>query len=328
MTDEYIVLGGGAAIGKVRVEESTIRGEGGWNLPQLVVPIKFEIDPQTPQQELAIVELKASLFSDRQLFAKNLVCQPILIGLTNGFIAWSMSNGKPSSQPLELRFFPTQLNIEVLERTRQAAQSDYFDLFLKLEPTIVAAVHLNQQMAGEDAPKSPWNITFGMHSQLAPFWAATVQTLCLRIERTTWIERVLSEVGYDRVRLLEVVLPPSLPAHGSAAGEFDRARLALAERRFSDCVAACRGVISIWEKHLGADGKRFVADIVANQLQWDENDRRRKFVDDLWKAANDLSNVPHHPESQTARLQEIGADDARLMLMIVSALSEYLGKVL
>ena len=48
---------------------------------------------------------------------------PILIGLTNGFIAWSMSNGKPSSQPLELGFFPTQLNVEVLERTRQAAQS-------------------------------------------------------------------------------------------------------------------------------------------------------------------------------------------------------------
>jgi hypothetical protein len=76
------------------------------------------------------------------------------------------------------------------------------------------------------------------------------------------------------------------------------ARLALAERRFSDCVAACRGVISIWEQFLGADRKKLTADVVSAQLGWGEDDLRRKLLDDLWKAANDLSNVPHHPEGQ------------------------------
>ncbi len=60
MTDEYVVLGGGPAIGKVRIDEATIRGEGGSNLPQLVIPIRFELDPQPPGQNLVVTQLKAS----------------------------------------------------------------------------------------------------------------------------------------------------------------------------------------------------------------------------------------------------------------------------
>jgi hypothetical protein len=45
----------------------------------------------------------------------------------------------------------------------------------------------------------------------------------------------------------------------------------------------------------------------------------------LWKAANDISNVPHHPESQIAAPQLVEARDARLLFFLVTGLSEYLG---
>ena len=150
-------------------------------------------------------------------------------------------------------------------------------------------------------------------------------TLPLAIEHTTWIERVLPGLGYDQRRLLEVSLPPPLPNHGSAASEFDKAKRAIAERRYTDCVAACRGLIGIWEQALGSTRARPVATVVAERLGWESTDLRRRFVDDLWKAANDISNVPHHPEGQTSAPQPVDARDARLLFFLVTGLSEYLG---
>jgi hypothetical protein len=165
-----------------------------------------------------------------------------------------------------------------------------------------------------------------MYSQLVPFWTSTIQVLWVRLERTTWTERVLPGLGYDRVRLVEVTLPPDLPEHGSAAQEFDRAKRSLGELRFAECVAACRGVISIWEKALGASPKMHLAEVVAARLGWSAEDARLRFLDDLWKATNDLSNVPHHPEGQVVAPQEISPSDARLMFLLVASLSEYLGQ--
>ena len=129
------------------------------------------------------------------------------------------------------------------------------------------------------------------------------------------------------MRLVEVNLPPNLPNHGSASTEFDKAKTALDQRRYSDCVAACRGLIGIWEHTLGATKKQHVAEIVASRQGWKENDARRKFVDDLWKAANDISNFPHHPESQTVAPQEVEPRDARLLFLLVTGLSEYLATI-
>jgi hypothetical protein len=326
MPDEYVVLGGGPAIGKVRIDESSIRAEGGPNLPQLVIPIKFELDPQSAGKHFVVTQLKASLFTDHQTFPTSLACPPVTHGMTGGFIAWTMTNGTTSSNSLELRFFPSAQNIEEMELRRRRTANELFFLYLKLEPVVASASHLNQVQPGQELPRSEYDIRFGMHSEVVPFWTSTIQTLWIRIERTTWTERVLPGLGYDRVRLVEVTLPPDLPDHGSAAQEFDRAKRSLSELRFAECVAACRGVISIWEKVLGAGPSMHLAEVVATRLGWPPTDARIRFLDDLWKATNDLSNVPHHPEGQAVAPQEISPSDARLMFLLVASLSEYLGQ--
>ncbi len=107
---------------------------------------------------------------------------------------------------------------------------------------------------------------FGMYAQMFVFWTASIQALFLNVDRTTWIERVLPGLGYENLRLIEVTLPPPLPTHGSAAAEFDKAKKALDERRYSDCVAACRGLIGIRETSLTTAGQQTIAAVVATRV--------------------------------------------------------------
>ena len=329
MTDTWIQLGGGPSIGSISVDESLIRGEGGPGLPQLVVPVKITLHSQSADQMLAVVQMRASLHRDQQTSSMSLACPPVSLDLTGGFLAWSMSNGVTGSNSVELRFFLSASDIEALERKRHANQADIFQLYLELDPAVAGLRNFNQHKAYQEstpAPSGPWDGTqFGMYAQTFIFWTASIQTILLNVERTTWIERVLPGLGYDRSRLVEVDLPPPLPMHGSSASEFDKAKRAFDERRYSDCVAACRGLIGIWEKSLGVTGQLHIAAVIASRLGWSEADLRRRFLDDLWKSANDLSNVPHHPEGQDVIPQSIEARDARLLFLVVVGLSEYLG---
>jgi hypothetical protein len=328
MAKQWINLGGGPSIGMVTVDESNIRGEGGPRLPQLVLPLNIAMDPQEPAKPLGVLQTQASLFYDQQTQPASLVCRPLIIGQTGGPLAWSMSNGKTGSENRELRFFLNAAEVEALEGRRHLNASDRFSLFLALEPTVAGLQYFNEQQPGEGTQTGPWDdIRFGIYSQAFVFWTATVQTLFLNIERTTWIERVLPGLGYDRSRLIEAKFPPPLPNHGSAVAEFDRAKKALDERRYVDCVAACRGLIGIWETTLGATRQERIAKIVATKLGWNETDLRRRFIDDLWKAANDISNVAHHPEGQPLAPQPVGPADARLLFLVVAGLSEYLGSI-
>lgn len=328
MAEQWIRVGGGPSVGSVVVDEARIRGEGGPERSQLVIPVSIAMEPRPAGQTLAVTEIRASLYTTPQTTPTALACQPVSVGLTKGFLAWSISNGNTTKHEVELRFFPTATDVELLERHRHAALTGPFNLFLKLDPVVAGLQNFNQQQPPQETVVGPWDDRrLGMYAELYVFWTASIDTVPLAIEHATWIERVLPGLGYDRLRLLEVALPPPLPNHGSAASEFDKAKRALAERRYADCAAACRGLIGIWEHALGSTRDRPVASVVAERLGWEATDLRRRFVDDLWKAANDISNVPHHPEGQTSSPQAVDARDARLLLLLVTGLSEYLGSL-
>jgi len=134
---------------------------------------------------------------------------------------------------------------------------------------------------------------------------------------------VLPGLGYDRVRSVEIVLPPPLPGNGPAAAEFDRARQALDKRRYADCAASCRGILKLWEQQYGASKTERLAHVVARARGWTDTERPR-FLDRLWQATTDMANAHHHPEGSSQPLA-LDPADARLLFMLVTALSEYLG---
>ena len=327
MPNSTSILLFGQSIGTVSADGATVRGEGGPINPQLVVPLGIGLNDQPDEAMLAIGRLRALLGTDQNVWPATAICPPAceeLVGGPHGFRVHS----KPSSQgddQIELHFFLTPAQVEELERRRHASRADVFYLYLALEPTVIGLKNFNTHTPGELPTSRVWDAKYGMYAEIAVFWA-TNQPSALRIdvEASTWVRNVLPGLGYDRLRLVEVTLPPPLPGQPSAATEFDKAKAALDTRRYEDCVAACRGLLTMWRQGVGAtDGKR-LAEVVAERLGWVDDDGRRQFLDVLWKAVTDFVNAPHHPEG-TSQGVWLDHRDARLALMLTALLSEYLG---
>jgi hypothetical protein len=308
-------------VGNVSVDGGAIRGEGGPIRPQLIVPLTIEMSQQPEESSLAVLSIDARLATDQHASPQQTLCQPIFQSLLDGLPARSFPSGT-ADQTIQLRFFLTPAEVEDIEQRRHAQGSDVFQLYLNVGLVVAAVKAYNNLTPGEAADPTPWKMQYGVFWQVMPFRTTSVSPLSIQIEQSTWVRDVLPGLGYDRLRLLELAFPPPLPDHGSAAAEFDRAKRALDERRYGDCIQACRGLLNMWEKHYGATQKKRVAEVIAAQRGWAEDDIRRSLLDTLWKEVGDISNAPHHPEGDTDS-ELLTRSDARLVLILTGALSEY-----
>ncbi len=322
VTKQSIVLGGGRIVGTVSVDGGAVRADGGPIRPQLIVPVTIQMNPQPDEAMIAIVWLFARLGTDQNASPHQAICQPISQQLVTGFHAHSLPHGTTDHTEY-LRFYLSAAEVEDIERRRQAAGSDVFTLYLGLDPIVAGMKSYNSFGPGKTPEPTPWNLQFGLFSQVLPFWTSQVSPVMVQIEQSTWVRNVLPALGYDRLRLLELTFPPPLPGHANAASQFDKAKRALDERRYGDCIQECRGLLNMWEKQFGATGKQNpLANVVASDRGWPENDIRRAMLDTLWKEIGDIANAPHHPEGNVD--SELFSDrDARLILLLTAALSEY-----
>jgi hypothetical protein len=316
------VIAGMRIIGTAGVDGGAVSAEGGPLHPQLIIPLTVTLDARPADSTLALVWLRAHLMTTRDPTPTSLVCQPVSETLLDALPARSPV-GRPSDALIALRFFLSAAELEALEEHRHASAGDPITLYLRLE-AVAAAVRIHNQKTLDGAQEqSAWG-DLGELSEVLPFWQTQIPPLTISVEQSRWVGHVLPALGYDRLRLVEVGFPPALPDHPGAALEWDKARRAFDERRYGDCISECRDLLSMWQRQLKASGDRRVARIVAETRGWLPDDGRERFLDSLWKAAVDLANVPHHPEGQsTDELFE--ASDARLVLLLTAALSEYLG---
>lgn len=309
-------------MGTLSVDGGAVRAEGGPDRPQLIVPVTITMEPQPADAMVAMTRLSAQLTTDS--FARSIVCHPISEDLGPGARVHSIPSSSAEST-VHLRFFLTAADVEGIERLRHATSSNGLLLHLSLEPTVAAiALHNTLPLEPQSTP-SQWDPRLGEYALVMPFWSSRVDDLPLQVEQSTWIRAVLPGLGYDRLRLLELELPPQLPGHASAAAQFDGAKRALDERRYSDCIKECRGLLNMWESHYGATGKRRVAGLVGDERHWPVDDIRRSLLDTLWKEIGDVANAPHHPEGDV-NSELFEARDARLLFILTAALSEYLGR--
>jgi hypothetical protein len=281
------------------------------------------MNPQQDEAMLAVVWLHARLAFDQQASPQQIACKPISHPLMDGFPARSLPY-VAADHKTYLRFFLTPAEVEDLERRRHAETSEAFQLYLGLDP-IIAGMKTYNGFGPRQAPEqTPWNIQLGMFSQVLPFWTVRIDPVWVQIEQSTWVRSVLPGLGYDRLRLLELMFPPTLPDHGNAASQFDKAKRALDERRYVDCVQECRGLLNMWEKQYGATTKQHIAEVIATGRGWSNRDIRRQLLDVLWKKVGDVANASHHPEGDV-NAELFDGRDARLLLILTAALSEYVG---
>ena len=320
-----ITTGSTRSVGVIRVEGGALRGEGGPASPRLVIPVEVRMAARPKASAVALIKLAATLSTAEHVPPDSVVGSPASCDLIDGFPCRSVDWGETGHR-VDLVFALTPHQVAMLEVFRHAAPSEVFVLHLRLEGTVAGVRAYNEvPPGGGAADDSPWEIGLGMYTQLFPFWQSRVDPLRVEVEPSTWVRDVLPGFGLNRSRLVEVAFPPALPGGSSAAQEWDKAREALDARRYRDCVERCRGVIRLWVDALGASAKRPVATIVAERQGWPDGDPRHMLFDTLWRAATDFANLPHHPEAMGSDLFEVGAAEARLFLLLIATLSEYLG---
>ena len=155
-------------------------------------------------------------------------------------------------------------------------------------------------------------------------WESMNGEIKLLAEITDHIEQLRNGPPKAASRLVEIDFPPRRPGRPGAA-EWDKARGAFDERRYDDCVAECRDLLSMWNGHLPATEKRPLVTALAKRRRWPEADGRRAFIDSVWKAITDITNAPQDPKDEAPR-QHFDAADARLILLLTGALSAYISE--
>lgn len=327
MAEQNIQVNGARSVGKIIVDESRVRGEGGPARPQLVIPATVTMSQRPDESALALTELRASLRpgTGTDGFPKDDIGQFVTLDMADGFLGWTRPD-VASEHPVEIRIRLTTVDIEEAEQRRHRTSDGRARFALWMDPVVEGVRHFNQQFPPDrdGQPKGPWDDPIlGMYSQRFTFWASSVQPLIINVEMSQWVETILPGLGYNQLRLVELHLPPALPGHNAASVEFDKARLALDQRRYSECVAACRGLVSMWNSLLGASGTNQMGDVVGNKLGWSIDDKRRTFITKTWVATLDMVNLSHHPEGQP-NPQLFSAQEARLLFLQVAAFSEFL----
>ena len=318
------ITAGSAGIGAIGVNPADVRGEGGHLEPTIVVPVSARLNARPGDQQLALIALEAQLGVGASPGATR-VGLSARLDLRPGMRVASVPWGAPDTG-LDLRFRVTSALIEMVERVRHAGDG-VLQLSIEFE-AVVAWVRANNEMAPGMAgdPAIPFEPLYGMLADLTTFWTTRIDTLVFTVEQTTWLERVLPQLGYDEVRLVEIRLPRDLDdAHARAA--FGRQLRHFDRSGYEECVSASRALLHAWERQLGATSKSPVSTVVGDAVGWTPSDPRRTFLDQLWVAAKGLANAAHHEADQPAPLS-LGRPETRAHLLLTAALSEWLTMVL
>ncbi|MCL4434832.1 MAG: hypothetical protein M1399_08765 [Actinobacteria bacterium] len=111
-----IVLGG-KGIGSASIDGGAIRGEGGPLHPQLVLPLKIDLDNHPPESMLAICRIKATLGPDQNVFPQNSLCCLIVEDLTARFRVHTIPSELVISI-VDLHFWLSSAEVEHIELLR------------------------------------------------------------------------------------------------------------------------------------------------------------------------------------------------------------------
>jgi hypothetical protein len=96
---------GNPIVGAVSIDGGAVRGEGGPIRPQLVVPLKLQLNPTPENAQLAVCYVSAPLSTDQNASPHAAVCQRVSATLMDNFNARSIPHG-----PVDHTIQPSRLD--------------------------------------------------------------------------------------------------------------------------------------------------------------------------------------------------------------------------
>ncbi len=312
-------------IGKVQLDPTIIRGEGGEHDPRLVIPIKVELHQQPLEHQLLLVRLSASLHLDQNPDQRNQFASKVSYDHIFNMPMRTVP-GAPSDSGVELHFNLTHAQLKALENMRHQPGKN---LYLRLEPVVAWNKHTgnSQGVFGgvSTLGEGGWDVNVGMFSDLAFFWLPTIGTLRLELAAMNWAEKIFPGVGYDSFRLVEVKLPVSdILVPQEAVEHFKEALQDYDRGAHAECLRKCRFVLDEIERHLRPQpqGHR-LGGAITRILGWPTvptPTKQAAFLDSAWIALYSMANAAHHTPSTKSLLPA----DAHIVLIETAAMLEYL----
>lgn len=322
-----IVLGQSHKVGEVQIDSTLLRGEGDLAQPRLVVPINLSLNPQQSGAQIGILSLTAQLSQNEVDFPTQRLGQPTSVSFLETVMPKTLSQA-PSKDRIEVVLFLPTLIFDQIDHLKLSNRADTFALFLHVR-LAVAWLRDPKKSPDRRGSKALQGVvppaTYGQVSEVLPFLDAKVRPVRLEIDKGVWAKKILSGVGYDRVRFLELRFPQGTQEGEKPTREFDDALQALNSGRFDDCIAKCRSIVNARRQMLGATKAEPVALRIAKLAQWPEADSRIAALDRVWQALTDIVNATHHVEDPT--YQPMTDSDARFYLYLTALLIDYVGRL-
>lgn len=307
-------------VGKIAVEVEGIRGTGGYHKPTLVFPV--------------IVTLEESL----HIFVWDLLCTLYFSGKNIQLGQSILVNNRfyPNYWREEWHVSLTTSDLCLIEEQRHKSQDKDVWFTLHFEGRVAGSykvwnsmISSGQQQEIKHPPFPGWE-SLGLIKKVAFFDSVQFNELRVRIPASDWVNRVLPGLGFNRLRLIEVVIPEKGTLFGAVNTEkimqyFDEAIRSFNFGHYTEAVQKCRSVLEELEEIIEEAKEekcKKIATTIANKVGWQEEDARVEGIQHCCQALRRLLNKASHPREITFSFA-----DARFCLLLLSALLEYLGRL-
>ena len=297
-------------IAEAHIDEGQVHGRGGAVAPLLAVPLRLDLShgPLGPREGVQFVSMHGRIWIEGTLLS-NSQHESINITLQKRF-----SQLKDRLHYLE---FPLDMNrVEALERKRNGGE-----LKLRLEVNLLT----NRLFALNDI-QDPRKLAQAVWGHVEA--QSLVLQAELSIPRDAWISRVLPQVGYGVVHILEFPAAP-LEACASSAHAFEALKQALEFHKtglYDDAVGKCRVALDqFFEYEEKPDGSKDADKVVLRRIPKLKKDWKTVlggatyvWLEDAMRAIKGASNRAHH--SPNAHYCQA---DSQMIIAITTALVAY-----
>ncbi len=304
-------------VGKVILDPRGVQSVGDWHNPYLHIPIKIQLYAREEGEHIALIRLTASLHLTEYQDITNQFGAKVSYDLIYNLQNRSPIGTAPTEGDAQLLFSLTHEQIKQLDDIRHKPNSV---LYLHLEPIIVRIRQTEQ--ASLTLGNQQYSI--GLQSDFTYLWLAAIGTLRIETAEMKWTENIFPGIGYDRFRLIEIVLPSSSRLVPDDAIEmFEKARHDYDAANYNGCVEKCRFAIEAIERHLSVPTGHKLGDAIAGALGWSTGAEQCSFLNQACKAYYSLTSAAHHYPSTISLLPA----DAHTSLLAIATLLEYLGQL-